>query len=177
MSYHRQLVEAAKARRRFFDAPPNGRYSSELDIDLSPESMRRERERKQRRVIRIVNRDVPQTIFIQRDDGIKRLPNLTDIIRAVAKHFNVSVAGIKSPQRGMHVMRPRQVYYLLAHECALATFAGIGRFCGGRDHTSAMSGIKKMQRVRHADPQLASDIAAIRSALSQRFDIAQEAGE
>lgn len=179
MSFHRQLVEAAKARRRFFDAPPNGRYSSELDIDLSPAAMRRERESKHRRVIRIVNRDVPQVLPIRREDAPllpRRTASMNAIARAVCQHYGFTPTDVFSERRTKNLMRPRQVAYYLCKELTTQSLPCIGRVLGGRDHTTILHGVQKITRLLATDAKLAADIAAIRSALAQRFDIAQEAG-
>ena len=93
-------------------------------------------------------------------------PRIDDIIRTVARYFNVSVGDIVSARRTADIVRPRQVAYYLSRKLTLKSLPEIARRIGGRDHTSALSGIRKIDRLRAADPKLESDLHAIAACLA-----------
>jgi chromosomal replication initiation ATPase DnaA len=90
-----------------------------------------------------------------------RRPTIKEIQIAVAKHFKVTRADILCARRTVVVVRPRQVGYYLSQVLTLRSLPEIGRMFGGRDHTSALSGIRKIERLRKTDPQLEADLHAI----------------
>lgn len=89
-----------------------------------------------------------------------------DIVRAAAAQCGVTIADVCSCRRNAAVMRPRLIAYWLSRYCTPRTLPEIGRAIGGRDHTSVLSGIRKVDRLLAAgDAELASDIAAIKARL------------
>lgn len=95
----------------------------------------------------------------------RKFPRIEDIKKAVAKQFDVSVTEIDSTRRAADIVRPRQVGYLLSKEMTPFSLPQIaGRF-GGRDHTTILAGIKKIQRLRKIDPDLDALIEALKADL------------
>ncbi|MBS7545099.1 helix-turn-helix domain-containing protein [Ancylobacter oerskovii] len=91
------------------------------------------------------------------------------IIRAVSAHYGVSVVDILSQRRDARVMRPRLVCYHLARSLTLKGFPEIARRMGGRDHTSVMSGCRKVLRlIENGDAALVKEIADITEALGAK---------
>ena len=80
------------------------------------------------------------------------------IKRVVAKHFGVSVIDLESVRRDVRSTLPRQVAYFLSRKLTRKSLPDIGRRMGGRDHTSVISGIKKINRLLLEDAELASKI-------------------
>lgn len=74
--------------------------------------------------------------------------SLMMILRAVARAFGISKEDLTGQGRVAHFVLPRQAFYLLAHMMLGASLPRIGRAAGGRDHTTALHGIKKMQWLR-----------------------------
>lgn len=92
-------------------------------------------------------------------------PLIDEVIKAVAKYYGVSRVDILSARRTVSVVRPRQVGYYLAQKLTLKSLPEIGRRFGGRVHTSALSGIRKIERLRRDDPKLDADLRAIASSV------------
>lgn len=88
-------------------------------------------------------------------------PRIADIIAATAEHFGVLRADILSARRTANLARPRQVVYYLAKKLTLKSLPEIGRHVGKRDHTSALHGIRKIERLRQTDAKLDADLATI----------------
>jgi len=77
---------------------------------------------------------------------------LNAILNAVSKEFEVSERDLKSSRRGRNVARPRQAFYLLARNCTGKSLPEIGRFVGGRDHTTISYGITACETHMENDP-------------------------
>lgn len=90
-------------------------------------------------------------------------PRVADIIAVTAKHYGVSRADILSARRTAIIARPRQVVYYLSKKLTLKSLPEIARLIGNRDHTSALHGIRKIERLRKVDARLEADIVAIAS--------------
>lgn len=101
-------------------------------------------------------------VFIgPRDERLK----ISNIQRVVAKHYGVSIQDLLSARRTAEIVRPRQVGYYLAKVLTSKSLPEIGRRFGGRDHTSALSGIRKIERLRKADAVLEADLQHLASVL------------
>ena len=89
----------------------------------------------------------------------------SDVMDAVTRHFKVEERDLKGRQRTKTIVLPRQVAMYLLREETDISLEEIGRSMGGRDHTTVMHGIKKIEAALENDVQLRSDIMAIRESL------------
>lgn len=92
-------------------------------------------------------------------------PSMGQIMSAVAKHFNVSKNDLMSASRSADVAYPRQIAYYLCRTLTLKSFPEIGRKIGGRDHTTALHGFRKIQRLMRTDLCVAYDVAHVEAML------------
>jgi chromosomal replication initiation ATPase DnaA len=92
-------------------------------------------------------------------------PRIEDIIRAVCKYFSVTRIDLLSARRTRSVTLPRQTGYYLCKILTKNSLPEIGRRFGNRDHTSALSGIRKIERLRKTDRQLDDDLRAVAASL------------
>jgi len=70
-----------------------------------------------------------------------------ELIKNVCYFYKVKSTQLKSPKRDAFLVRPRQVaMYLLKKELGL-TFGEIGNLLGGRDHTTVMHGVGKVENL------------------------------
>ena len=95
-----------------------------------------------------------------------RRVTVEEIQRKVAEHYNIRLADMIGPKRVRTVARPRQIAMYLAKELTTRSLPEIGRRFGGRDHTTIIHGVRKVEELRGSDPQLAEDIDLLRRALS-----------
>jgi hypothetical protein len=84
-----------------------------------------------------------------------------DIQDAVCKAFEVSFADLLSPSRARHICLPRQVGYYLSRTLGGRSYPEIARRFGGRDHTSAIAGFNKIERLLATDEKLRERVKAI----------------
>ncbi len=88
------------------------------------------------------------------------------IIDRVAAYFDLAAADICGAKRDKEIVVPRQVtMYLMREELGLS-YPKIAAAIGGRDHTTAMHSVTKIEKLVEADDNLRSDIAAIRERLN-----------
>jgi len=97
----------------------------------------------------------------------ERRVSIEDIQKRVAEHFNIRLADMSSPRRARAVARPRQVAMYLAKHMTSRSLPEIGRKFGGRDHTTVMHAIRKIEELSSADTVLAEDIRLIRRGLEE----------
>ena len=90
---------------------------------------------------------------------------IEDIQRIVAKHYNVSRADVLSSRRTQTVVRPRQVAMYLSKQMTLRSLPEIGRRFGGRDHTTVLHAVRKIDDLAKRDQTLSDEIELIRRML------------
>ncbi|MBE2278006.1 MAG: chromosomal replication initiator protein DnaA [Rhodobacteraceae bacterium] len=90
---------------------------------------------------------------------------IEEIQRKVAEHYNVRLSDLIGPKRLRTIARPRQVAMYLAKQLTSRSLPEIGRRFGGRDHTTIMHGVRKIEELAATDSQLADDIQLLRRLL------------
>jgi chromosomal replication initiator protein len=90
---------------------------------------------------------------------------IEDIQRVVARQYNVSRADLLSSRRTAHVVRPRQVAMYLAKVLTLRSLPEIGRRFGGRDHTTVLHAVRKIETLAGNDSVLADEIETLKRLL------------
>jgi len=90
---------------------------------------------------------------------------LADIARAVAQHFGIAVAGLRSRSRGQGVVLPRQCAMYLSRELTGMGLQKIGQYYGNRDHSTVVHSCQKVQSLLEEDATLRVHITQIRGAL------------
>jgi len=88
-----------------------------------------------------------------------------DIQRIVAREYNVSRADLLSSRRTANVVRPRQVAMYLAKILTLRSLPEIGRRFGGRDHTTVLHAVRKIETLTGNDAVLAEEIESLKRQL------------
>ncbi|MBM3568546.1 MAG: chromosomal replication initiator protein DnaA [Alphaproteobacteria bacterium] len=96
---------------------------------------------------------------------VERRVTIDDIQKRVAEHYNIRLADMHSPRRARAVARPRQVAMWLAKQMTPRSLPEIGRKFGGRDHTTVMHAVRKVDELRAADRALAEDLEMLRRIL------------
>jgi chromosomal replication initiator protein len=91
---------------------------------------------------------------------------IEDIQRIVAKHYNVSRADILSLRRTATVVKPRQVAMYLSKTLTPRSLPEIGRRFGGRDHTTVLHAVRKIEGLVGRDTTLAEEVDLLKRLLS-----------
>jgi chromosomal replication initiator protein len=91
---------------------------------------------------------------------------IDEIQRKVSEHYNIRMSDMHSPRRARAVARPRQIAMYLAKQLTPRSLPEIGRKFGGRDHTTVMHAVRKIDELMNADAQIAQDVEICRRALT-----------
>ncbi len=94
-----------------------------------------------------------------------RRTTIEEIQKKVAEHYNVRVSDMHSPRRARIVARPRQVAMYLAKKLTEKSLPEIGRKFGGRDHTTVMHAVAKVEELTVSNNELREDIELLRQML------------
>jgi chromosomal replication initiator protein len=94
-----------------------------------------------------------------------RKVTVEEIQRKVAEHYNIRLTDMIGPKRARTIARPRQVAMYLAKTMTTRSLPEIGRRFGGRDHTTIMHGIRKIEELKATDSQLSDDLELLRRSL------------
>jgi len=90
---------------------------------------------------------------------------IEEIQKRVAEHFNIRIADMHSARRSRAVARPRQVAMYLSKQLTARSLPEIGRKFGGRDHTTVMHAVRKVDELSRADVSFAEDVELLRRML------------
>ena len=101
-----------------------------------------------------------------RPQELKRV-KIEDIQRMVARQYNVSRADMLSSRRTANVVRPRQIAMYLAKTLTLRSLPEIGRRFGGRDHTTVLHAVRKIENLVGNDIGLAEEIEILKRLLQE----------
>jgi chromosomal replication initiator protein len=93
---------------------------------------------------------------------------IDDIQKLVASHYNISRADILSSRRTANVVRPRQIAMYLSKTLTLRSLPEIGRRFGGRDHTTVLHAVRKIEELVGKDKSLAEVIDLLKRVLSEQ---------
>jgi chromosomal replication initiator protein len=94
-----------------------------------------------------------------------RRVTIEEIQKRVAEHFNIKVSDMHSARRSRGVARPRQVAMYLSKLLTPRSLPEIGRKFGGRDHTTVMHAVRKVDELRASDAGFAEDVELLRRML------------
>ena len=94
-----------------------------------------------------------------------RRVTIEEIQKRVAAHFNIRTSDMHSARRARSVARPRQVAMYLAKQLTSRSLPEIGRKFGGRDHTTVMHAVRKVDELRDHDAGFAEDVELLRRML------------
>jgi chromosomal replication initiator protein len=105
-----------------------------------------------------VSLDEAQSLLRPHLRGGERRVTVDDIQKAASEHFGLKQADLISETRTRAVARPRQAAMWLAKQLTTRSLPDIGRRFGGRDHTTVLHAVRRIEELRAADPQLARDL-------------------
>ena len=83
---------------------------------------------------------------------------IEDIQKKVAAHYNIKVSDMHSARRSVAIARPRQVAMYLAKKLTTKSLPEIGRKFGGKDHTTVMHAVKRIDELARGDKEFADDV-------------------
>jgi len=114
---------------------------------------------------REINLDMTQECLADILRASERKVTVEEIMRQVADHYHLRMSDLLSPRRARAVARPRQVAMFLSKMLTSKSLPEIGRRFGGRDHTTVIHAVKKVEELKMTDNQIAEDVEILRRML------------
>jgi chromosomal replication initiator protein len=94
-----------------------------------------------------------------------RRVRIEDILRIVSRHYKVPRNDLLSSRRSRDVVRPRQIAMYLAKALTSRSLPEIGRRFGGRDHTTVLHSVRKVEQMMKDDGELCQEIELLKRML------------
>ena len=92
--------------------------------------------------------------------GEKRI-TIDEIQKATAEHYAMKQVDLISERRNRAIARPRQAAMWLAKQLTTRSLPDIGRRFGGRDHTTVLHAVRRIEELKAGDAQLARDLEVL----------------
>lgn len=93
--------------------------------------------------------------------GARRQVTIDDIQKAVCAHFDMKSVDLVSARRARAVARPRQIAMYLAKRLTTRSLPEIGRKFGGRDHSTVIHAVKRIEELRDSDREVDGAVRAL----------------
>lgn len=100
--------------------------------------------------------------------GEPKRVRVEDIQRIVARHFNVPRSDLLSNRRTRTIVRPRQVAMYLAKVLTPRSLPEIGRRFGGRDHTTVLHAVRKIEGQQSTDAKLSQELEILKRLIQEQ---------
>ena len=95
----------------------------------------------------------------------ERRVSIEEIQKRVAAHFSIRISDMHSARRSRAIARPRQIAMYLSKQLTTRSLPVIGRKFGGRDHTTVIHAVRKIEELRAADETFSEDVNLLRQML------------
>jgi chromosomal replication initiator protein len=103
-------------------------------------------------------KDILKDILVDRNREI----SIEEIQKEVASFFNIKISDIRSPKRHKALVLPRQIAMFLSRQLTSCSYPEIGDRFGGKDHSTIIHAIKKIEKLLEDDLQLRTTITNIK---------------
>jgi chromosomal replication initiator protein len=112
---------------------------------------------------------VAEAKSILRDSLNKIETNITieDIQKTVVSYYNISMNDFMSSRRSRSVARPRQIAMYLSKKMTTKSLPDIGRRFSGRDHTTVIHAIKKVEELMIQDKNFENEVKDLNQKLTK----------
>jgi chromosomal replication initiator protein len=98
------------------------------------------------------------------NEDVRRV-SVDAILKAVAHDYRITINDLKGPRRHRTVTVPRQIAMHLTRELTEASLPQIGAAFGGRDHSTVINALKRVEAMRDADPDVRARVERLRRQL------------
>ncbi len=95
----------------------------------------------------------------------QRRITIDDIQRKVADYYNIRLSDLLSARRSRTIARPRQVAMYLSKILTTRSLPEIGRKFGGRDHTTVIHAVKRIESLQDSDNAIQEEVEVLSRAL------------
>lgn len=157
-SANRSACQALLIRLREIHGTPVLPHEPDV-IDIAPVVFKRKSE---------ASETVAESRFIRyrTDENGQRMPMVAEIKSVVSEFFDISPLNLDSRSRKAKFVWPRQIAMYLSSTLTLRSLPDIGRRFGGRDHTTVLHAVRKIERLVAEDPETADLINDLKEELN-----------
>ena len=111
--------------------------------------------------------DIAETVIRDLVQNLEpRRIKIEDILRIISRHYGVSKGDLLSQRRHRSVVWPRQIGMYLAKHLTARSLPEIGRRFGGRDHTTVLHAIRKIEGEISKNPNLGDELEELKRLLN-----------
>jgi len=114
---------------------------------------------------RTIDMDLTQDCLADVIRSTEQKITVEEIQRKVSEHFHIRLSDMIGPKRLRSYARPRQIAMYFCKQLTTRSLPEIGRRFGGRDHTTVMHGVRRIEELKDSDNQIAEDLELLRRAL------------
>ena len=107
---------------------------------------------------RPVTIDMAQEVLKDLIRASQRRVTIDDIQRKVADYYNLRLSDLLSARRSRTIARPRQVAMYLSKILTTRSLPEIGRKFGGRDHTTVIHAVKRIEGLKDSDAAIQEEV-------------------
>lgn len=93
--------------------------------------------------------------------------SVDDIQKIVADHFKIKIADLKSKKKHTAVAHPRQIAMFLSRKLTTASLPELGLRFGGKDHTTVLHNVKKIETAIAVDLDLRAVVDTLQRQIEQ----------
>ncbi|MEQ1653252.1 MAG: chromosomal replication initiator protein DnaA [Hyphomicrobium sp.] len=114
-----------------------------------------------------ISMDIAETVIRDLVQNLEpRRIKIEDILRIISRHYGVSKGDLLSQRRHRSVVWPRQIGMYLAKQLTARSLPEIGRRFGGRDHTTVLHAIRKIEGEITKNPRLEDELEELKKLLN-----------
>jgi chromosomal replication initiator protein len=110
---------------------------------------------------REMSTDLAQEVLADLWGAEEKIITIDQIQRKVSDFFGVKLSDLKAKNRTKAVAFPRQIAMYLARQLTHASLSEVGRAFGGKDHTTVLHAVDKIQALLQEDPKLRKQVDAL----------------
>jgi len=96
----------------------------------------------------------------------KAIDRVCEVTRKVAEVFGIKLSDMRAQNRTKSVAFPRQIAMYLSRQLTHASLSDVGRAFGGKDHTTVLHAVTKLQTLIQEDPKLKQTIDTLIQGIS-----------
>lgn len=98
----------------------------------------------------------------------KGQPTLDDVVQAITKHYHLKPSDLQSSKRTRAIALPRHIAMYLARTVTGSSFEAIGAHFGGRDHSTVVYAVKKLEKLIRINPETCEEVGRLFTELTGR---------
>lgn len=112
-----------------------------------------------------IDEDTVRELLSIEKNSSSKTTSIDDLAKISAQYYKIPLADLKSKSKNKEIVRPRHVAMYLSRKLINATLQEIGDYFGGRDHTTIMNGVRKIEVALKKDTALSKDLFEIENRL------------